>query len=149
MAAGAFGDFAFVLVAVPEAAALHDQRDHGFDGGEVAAGGVVDVVQRLVCGHVFVQVAALAGGDHFFGAQHQVFALLRAGAARGAGGDELLEHAAGFDHIEVVDHVDGRDRQPPARLLHDQADRDHAHQRLAHGGAAELGHLGQFGLHHR
>jgi hypothetical protein len=70
----------------------------------------------------------------------------RGGAARRAGGNQPLEHAPGLDHVEVVGQVDGRHQQPAARLLHDEADGHHAHQRLAHRRAAQARALGQVGL---
>ena len=51
--------------------------------------------------------------------------------------------------LEVVGQVDGRDQEAAAQLLVDQADRHHAHERLAHRRAAQAGALGEFGLDHR
>ncbi|KAG1319570.1 hypothetical protein G6F63_014672 [Rhizopus arrhizus] len=99
--------------------------------------------------HVFIQVAAFRGADHLRRAVHDLGALRGRGAPRRAGGDQLLQCAAGLDQVHVVRQLDHRHAQAPPGLLADQPGRHHAQQRLAQRRAPQAGLFHQIRFHDR
>jgi hypothetical protein len=134
---------ALVLVGVPEAAALHDEQ-HVALTVEWFWLAVVQRVQLVVGAHVY-EVAAVRGLHHVLGAAQDVLALRRGGAAGRAGGDR---HSS-TRRVWITSRWSGSTGdQAACAAVADQADGDHARQRLARRRAAQAGALHNLGLDH-
>ncbi|MNV71300.1 hypothetical protein D3C71_1643100 [compost metagenome] len=149
VAARTLGDVAFMLIGVPEAPALDDQRLDGVHRRLIATGLMADVVQQLVRVHVVVQVAAFRGADHLRRAFHDLAALRGRGPACGVGGYQMFQRAAGLNQIHVIRQLDHRYAQAAPGFLADQAGRHHAQQRFPQRRSPQTGFFNQICFHHR